>query len=43
MSIDENQRNELFGNTAGNIGAAMNAALVNIGNKLGLYKLEVKS
>jgi 2-polyprenyl-3-methyl-5-hydroxy-6-metoxy-1,4-benzoquinol methylase len=38
MSVDETKLNELLGKVVGDVGAAMSAALVVIGDKLGLYK-----
>jgi 2-polyprenyl-3-methyl-5-hydroxy-6-metoxy-1,4-benzoquinol methylase len=38
MSIDEKKLNELIGKVVGDVGAAMSAALVVLGDKLGLYK-----
>jgi 2-polyprenyl-3-methyl-5-hydroxy-6-metoxy-1,4-benzoquinol methylase len=38
MSIDEKKLNDLLGKVVGDVGAAMSAALVVIGDKLGLYK-----
>lgn len=38
MAIDENKLNELMGKVVGDVGAAMSAALVVIGDKLGLYR-----
>ncbi len=38
MSIDEKKLNDFLGRVVGDVGAAMSAALVVIGDKLGLYK-----
>jgi 2-polyprenyl-3-methyl-5-hydroxy-6-metoxy-1,4-benzoquinol methylase len=38
MSIDEKKLNDFMGKVVGDVGAAMSAALVVIGDKLGLYK-----
>ena len=38
MTIDENKLNQFMGRAVGDIGAAMSAALVVIGDGLGLYK-----
>jgi SAM-dependent methyltransferase len=38
MAIDENKLNELLGKMLGDVGAAMGAALVLLGDKFGLYK-----
>ena len=38
MSVDQDRLNEFVGRTVGDIGAAMTAVLVHIGDKLGLYK-----
>jgi 2-polyprenyl-3-methyl-5-hydroxy-6-metoxy-1,4-benzoquinol methylase len=38
MSIDEAKLNDFLGKVVGDVGAAMSAALVVIGDKLGLYK-----
>ena len=38
MAIDENKLNEFMGKVVGDVGAAMGAALVVIGDRLGLYK-----
>jgi 2-polyprenyl-3-methyl-5-hydroxy-6-metoxy-1,4-benzoquinol methylase len=38
MSIDENKLNEFMGKVVGDVGAAMSAALVVVGDRLGLYK-----
>jgi 2-polyprenyl-3-methyl-5-hydroxy-6-metoxy-1,4-benzoquinol methylase len=38
MTIDEKKLNDLIGKVVGDVGAAMSAALVVIGDKLGLYK-----
>jgi hypothetical protein len=38
MSIDEKKLNDFLGKVVGDVGAAMSAALVVIGDKLGLYK-----
>jgi 2-polyprenyl-3-methyl-5-hydroxy-6-metoxy-1,4-benzoquinol methylase len=38
MAIDETKLNEFMGRAVGDIGAALSAALVVIGDKLGLYK-----
>jgi 2-polyprenyl-3-methyl-5-hydroxy-6-metoxy-1,4-benzoquinol methylase len=43
MSIDEKKLNDLLGKVVGDVGAAMSAALVVIGDKLGLYKSMAKS
>ncbi len=37
-SVDENKLNEFMGRALGDMGAAMNAALVLLGDELGLYK-----
>src|SRR5438067_13901686 len=37
-TIDENKLNQFMGRAVGDIGAAMSAALVLIGDELGLYK-----
>jgi 2-polyprenyl-3-methyl-5-hydroxy-6-metoxy-1,4-benzoquinol methylase len=42
MSINENKLNDFLGKAVGDIGAAMSAALVIIGDKLGLYKAMAK-
>jgi 2-polyprenyl-3-methyl-5-hydroxy-6-metoxy-1,4-benzoquinol methylase len=42
MNIDEAKLNELLGKVVGDVGAAMSAALVVIGDKLGLYKAMAK-
>ena len=38
MSIDENKLNEFLGKAVGDLGAAMSATLVLVGDRLGLYK-----
>jgi 2-polyprenyl-3-methyl-5-hydroxy-6-metoxy-1,4-benzoquinol methylase len=38
MNIDENKLNEFMGKVVGDVGAAMSAALVVVGDRLGLYK-----
>jgi 2-polyprenyl-3-methyl-5-hydroxy-6-metoxy-1,4-benzoquinol methylase len=38
MSIDETKLNEFMGKVVGDVGAAMSAALVVVGDRLGLYK-----
>jgi 2-polyprenyl-3-methyl-5-hydroxy-6-metoxy-1,4-benzoquinol methylase len=38
MTIDENKLNEFMGKVVGDVGAAMSAALVVVGDRLGLYK-----
>ena len=38
MAIDETKLNEFMGHAVGDIGAALSAALVVVGDKLGLYK-----
>jgi 2-polyprenyl-3-methyl-5-hydroxy-6-metoxy-1,4-benzoquinol methylase len=38
MSVDEKKLNDFLGKVVGDVGAAMSAALVVIGDKLGLYK-----
>src|SRR5437762_5446929 len=38
MAIDEARLNEFMGRAVGDIGAALSAALVVVGDKLGLYK-----
>jgi len=38
MAVDENKLNELLGKMLGDVGAAMGAALVLLGDKFGLYK-----
>jgi 2-polyprenyl-3-methyl-5-hydroxy-6-metoxy-1,4-benzoquinol methylase len=38
MAIDEKKLNDLLGKVVGDVGAAMSAALVVLGDKLGLYK-----
>jgi len=38
MPVDQDKLNQLVGQVVGELGAAMNAALVLIGEKLGLYK-----
>ena len=38
MQVDEAKLNEFMGKAVGEMGAAMNAALVLLGEKLGLYK-----
>jgi len=38
MSIDEKKLNDFIGKIVGDVGAAMSAALVVVGDKLGLYK-----
>jgi hypothetical protein len=43
MSIDEKKLNDLLGKVVGDVGAAMSAALVVIGDKLGLYRSMAKS
>jgi 2-polyprenyl-3-methyl-5-hydroxy-6-metoxy-1,4-benzoquinol methylase len=43
MSLDEKKLNDLIGKVVGDVGAAMSAALVVIGDKLGLYKAMAKS
>jgi SAM-dependent methyltransferase len=43
MSIDETKLGELLGKVVGDVGAAMSAALVVIGDKLGLYKAMAKA
>jgi 2-polyprenyl-3-methyl-5-hydroxy-6-metoxy-1,4-benzoquinol methylase len=43
MSIDQVKLNELLGKVVGDVGAAMSAALVVIGDKLGLYKAMAKA
>ncbi len=43
MSIDEKKLNDLLGKVVSDVGAAMSAALVVIGDKLGLYKSMAKS
>jgi 2-polyprenyl-3-methyl-5-hydroxy-6-metoxy-1,4-benzoquinol methylase len=43
MSIDEKKLNDLLGKVVADVGAAMSAALVVIGDKLGLYKAMAKA
>jgi SAM-dependent methyltransferase len=43
MAIDETKLNEFMGKAVGDIGAALSAALVVIGDKLGLYKALAKA
>jgi len=43
MAIDETKLNEFMGKAVGDIGAALSAALVVIGDKLGLYKALAKT
>jgi SAM-dependent methyltransferase len=43
MAIDETKLNEFMGKAVGDIGAALSAALVVIGDKLGLYKTLAKA
>ncbi|MFL5244359.1 MAG: class I SAM-dependent methyltransferase [Gemmataceae bacterium] len=43
MAIDEAKLNEFMGKAVGDIGAGMSAALVLLGDKLGLYKALAKS
>ncbi len=43
MSIDEKKLNDFLGKVVGDVGAAMSAALVVIGDKLGLYKAMVEA
>jgi 2-polyprenyl-3-methyl-5-hydroxy-6-metoxy-1,4-benzoquinol methylase len=43
MSIDEKKLHDFIGKVVGDVGAAMSAALVVIGDKLGLYKAMAKS
>jgi SAM-dependent methyltransferase len=38
MAIDENRLNEFMGKVVGDVGAAMSAALVVVGDRLGLYR-----
>lgn len=38
MTIDENKLNEFMNKVVGDVGAAMSAALVVVGDRLGLYK-----
>ena len=38
MQVDQNKLNQFLGQVVGELGSAMNAALVLIGDKLGLYK-----
>jgi hypothetical protein len=38
MSVNEEKLNAFLGKVVGDVGAAMSAALVVIGDKLGLYK-----
>src|ERR1700690_842172 len=38
MSIDETKLNEFLGKAVGDLGAAMSAALMLVGDRLGLYK-----
>ena len=38
MQIDQDKLNQFLGQMVGELGAAMNAALVLVGEKLGLYK-----
>src|SRR5712691_2002508 len=42
MAIDETRLNEFMGKAVGDIGAAISAALVGVGDKLGLYKALAK-
>jgi 2-polyprenyl-3-methyl-5-hydroxy-6-metoxy-1,4-benzoquinol methylase len=42
MAIDENKLNQFMGKVVGDVGAAMSAALVVIGDKLGLYRALAK-
>jgi SAM-dependent methyltransferase len=42
MTIDEGKLNEFMGKVVGDLGAAMSAALVVIGDRLGLYKAMAK-
>ncbi|HEY2679000.1 MAG TPA: class I SAM-dependent methyltransferase [Steroidobacteraceae bacterium] len=42
MSIDENKLNEFLGKAVGDLGAAMSATLVLLGDRLGLYKALAK-
>ena len=43
MSIDEKKLNDFLGKVVGDVGAAMSAALLVIGDKLGLYKAMAKA
>jgi SAM-dependent methyltransferase len=43
MSIDESKLNEFLGKAVGDLGAAMSATLVLVGDRLGLYKALAKS
>ncbi len=38
MAIDESKLNEFLGKAVGDLGAAMSAALMLVGDRLGLYK-----
>src|SRR5438552_14700286 len=38
MQVDQDKLNQFLGQVVGELGAAMNAALVLVGEKLGLYK-----
>lgn len=38
LKVDESKLNEFLGKAVGELGAAMNATLVIIGDRLGLYK-----
>ena len=42
MSIDEKKLHDFIGKVVGDVGAAMSAALVVVGDKLGLYKAMAK-
>src|SRR6185437_5568967 len=38
MAVDETKLNEFLGKAVGDLGAAMSAALILVGDRLGLYK-----
>ena len=43
MQVNEDRLNQFMGRMIGDIGAAMNASLILLGDKLGLYKTLAKS
>ena len=38
MAVDENKLNEFIGKAVGDLGAAMSATLILVGDRLGLYR-----
>ena len=43
LNVDESKLNEFMGKALGDMGAAINTALILIGDRLGLYKAMARS